>query len=939
MRKNLFIALLILAATCAHGQFYNTGRGPTCEKWMQLKTPSYKLLYPKGYEIPASKMAFMLDTIHPLLNFGIDFKQQRLPIVLRTQNILSNGYVTWAPKREELVMSPSNDNYALTWSKSLAVHEGRHVAQISAMKRGLTKIATWLLGEAGMSLGLLVISDWQLEGDAVLAETQFAEFGRGLQPDFTIGYRAIFAGNGATLKKIDPYVCGSYKNFYPDIYKYGYQLMSAADNRYSPQLWGEILEYSGRWPIFIVPDFFYLRYKYKTSWRRIARDAFAELDSLWEPLHGIEQNYLTLTGENRHSYTTFQYPVSVNNSTLAFKTDFNTPTRFVDIDTKKQWAQVGNITSRPAVENSKIYWTEYRPHPIFEQVTYSSIRELDLATGKKRNILPYGRNFMVTPIDSGFATVSIDKLSNNFIRFFDADFNNIDTYRFPYGYEIALQGLAWDDSTKALYYIAIDNDGMYIGSTAKDKNGKYIASKITKPSRVTISDISAHNGNLYFSSIESGKNEIHSINLATGVEHRLTDSRFGAISPAASDSAMLFTSYTKGGYMVSRGSIDTVGRPTVAWSKLPQNIVNPYRKSWGVPKVDSIDGALPVGEMKSTPFNKAAHLFNVHSWAPIGFDGDYIFDRQTIQAAFGATAFFQSTLGDLDGYATYGWLNSRNWLKGRFNYKGLPLTISLRAEYGGGEQIIYGSTNSTPKVHSDLYFSTSLSFALPLNLSSNGYSRLFQPSFAVQYSNSLIWGGDKYNLGIGRYDGSLWYSSTRYTAHRTLTPRLGYAVKASVSGSFNKDFGTLYSIYGRGYLPGVAKNHSITLQAAYQYQEQAKYMFGSKTMVPRGVHDPYATKNYAALNITYAAPIFYPDWGIDGILFFKRVTIAAFGGFSAGQYFLQTGIVNRQNYSYGADLGIDFSIFQAFEQNLTFTFAFPSTSSSMFFGVAYNFGF
>lgn len=937
------IAAATLLCISSSGQFYNTGRGRTGERFLQYNTNDYRLVFPRGYEIPASRFAFILDTIHPHLNYGIDFPIRKVPIILRTENIQSNGYVTWAPKREELVMSPSMDNYALTWSKGLAVHEGRHVAQISAMKRGLSKVASWVLGEAGISLALLVISSWQMEGDAVLAETQFAEFGRGLQPDFTIGYRGIFADRGYKMKRIDPLVCGSYKSFYPDIYHYGYQIMSAADYYYSPQLWGEILKYSAKWPIFVLPDYFYLKSRHNTSYREIAQRTFGELDSLWKPYSRVDQNYELLTPQNRHSYTNYQYPIKAANDILAVKTDFDNPAKIMNIESGKSIVPVGNITSRPILGGDKLYWTEYRPHPIFEQVSYSSIRSLDLKSGKKRNILPFGRNFMVTPIDSvGFAAVSMDELSNHFIRFFDADFNNTDTYRFGRGYEIALQGLTWDSATKSLCYIALDKHGMYIGKLAKDSTCRWRSSQVTAPSVVTVSDLTSAAGKLYFSSIQSGKNEIHTIDLISGNEHRLTDSRFGAIAPNVSDSTLLFTSYTGGGYMVAGGSADTTGRPQVKWSRLPENILNPVRNVWDVPKVDSIDGTLPAAEMAAKPFDKVGNGFSLHSWAPIGFDGDYLFDQRDIQLTFGASAFFQSTLGELTGYATYGWLNNRNWLKGRVDYTGLPLTISLRAEYGGGDQVIYGQQSAfgypTPK--RDLYFSTTLALSLPLNFSSNGYSRLLQPSFAVQYSNSLLWKDNHYVPGFVRYEAGLWYSSTRYTAHRSVTPSLGYAVKASVSGAFEDQFAAIYSLYGRGYLPGFMKNHSLTLEAGLQYQQGKTYLSAAKTLLPRAVVDPYAAKMFAAVNAAYAFPVFYPDWGFDGVIFFKRITLAPFGGYSVGQYFaIEDQTVQRYTYSYGVDLGIDFNIFRAFEQNLQFTFAFPSTSSGMFFGVAYNFGF
>lgn len=942
MIKKIFVVLFLLSvALPLKAQFYNTGRGRTSERWMEINSDKYKLLYPEGYSLSARRFAFVLDTIYPHIDFDINIPLRKLPIVMRTENLFSNGYVTWAPKREELVMTPSMDNYALLWSKGLAVHEGRHVAQISTMKRGLSKIASWILGEAGVSVALLVVSSWQMEGDAVLAETQFAEYGRGMQPDYTLAYRAMFADGRNSLRHVDPFVCGSYKHYYPDIYHYGYQVMSAADYYLPSGTWGEVLKYSAKWPIFIVPDYVYLRRHYKTSYRAIARRAFGELDSLWKPYADVKENFRYLTPENPRSYTTHQYPIKVDSSIVAIKTDFDTPTSLVDLSSGRSITPVGSISSRPASQNGVLYWSEYKPHPIFEQVTFSMIRSLDTRTGKRENFARWGRNFMVTPMgDQGFATVSMDELSNHFIRFFDRDFRNIDTYRFERGREVAIQGLAWDSVTRSLCFIALDKSGMYLSSIRRNSRGGWNAEQLTKPSVVTISDLTASNGKLYFSSIQSGKNEIHTLDIASRVEHRLTHSRFASTAPSAtSGDTMLFTAYTPSGYMVARGSTDTASRPTVAWSRRPENILNPVRRRWDVPIVDSIDGQ--IAQQPEKRYSKGGHLFNLHSWAPVGFDGDYILEDRPMQLAFGATAFLQSVLGDMEGYATYGWLNRSHWLKGRFIYTGLPLRISIGAEYGGGDQLFYGKgVQGESSVDHDPYFAVDASLILPLNFSSSGFSRLLQPSFAVKYSNSKLWNGTSYNMGMAKYDAFLWWSSTRYTAHRSITPRLGYALRAGVSGAFNADFAHLYSLYARGYIPGVAKNHSITIAAAAQYQSSKLYMFGSKVLVPVGVNDPYATRAYAAATINYTAPIAYPDWGWDGILYFKRIWAAAHGGYTRGQYLsaITDNYISRSTYSYGIDLGIDFNIFQAFDQSIRLTFAMPSTQKGMYFGFSYNFG-
>jgi hypothetical protein len=62
---------------------------------------------------------------------------------------------------------------------------------------------------------------WALEGDAVMNETLMSSYGRGLQPRFSMGYRAWGDQigrdhKGRVRKNIDRWFCGSYRDYIPD---------------------------------------------------------------------------------------------------------------------------------------------------------------------------------------------------------------------------------------------------------------------------------------------------------------------------------------------------------------------------------------------------------------------------------------------------------------------------------------------------------------------------------------------------------------------------------------------------------------------------------------------------------------------------------------------------------------------------------------------------
>lgn len=962
------VVALIMSVNLAYSQFHSTGRGRTSTKWSQIDSTHYRIVYPSYYEHSAARISRLLDSIHPYINYSLDFPLRKVPIILHTENMFSNGYVTWAPRREELVMTPPISSYALTWSKQLAVHEWRHVAQISALRRGVTKVASWFLGEAGVAAGLFATPLWILEGDATLAETQFAEYGRGLQPDFTVGYRAMFADGFSDFDRLDRWINGSYKRFYPDIYKFGYQTLSAAETYLGKDYFGQMMAYSGRWPIFIIPSDIYLHNKHKTSFKKIAKRAFAELDSLWRPFADVEQNFEFLTLPNKRSYTTYGSPVEYDGGVVALKRDYDTPTRIVDVRSGRKVKSVGSLSSSLVVRGDRIYYTEYVPHPIFEQVSFSAIRELDTRSSRVRTYHKWARNYGLTEWRDGFAAISLDSLSRSFVRFFDSDFEVLGEHHFGDNRgEFSIHSLSWDSLTDKLSFIALDERGMYIGTLS----GEGVVDELYSPNRITVANLSASDGVLYFNSIQSGKDEIHSIDITTKEQVRLSTSRFGSYFSSLSADSLLFTTYTSGGAMVASMAIGSEAVDSVSWSKLPINLLNAKRLDWGVKKVDAISIEAITSDTTSVQLLAKEQLaakeqptakeqltakeqrkierkkkfkapFAVHSWAPVGVDGDYFMGDRPMNLTFGATAFFQSTLSKLVGYLSYGWLNNSNWLKGRVDYKGLPLTISAGAEYGGGRQSIYGAPSFTSPsvINTDLYFAGDVTLSLPLNLSIGGYSQLFQPSFKVQYTNALLYNSSTggYDQGLAQYSGSLWWSSTRYTAHRDIVPRWGYAVRLTTHGAFRDDFSTQYSIFARGYLPGVAKNHSLTLRAAAQYQQINDYNISSKALYLKGVNDYSVTSDYMALMADYTLPIAYPDWGWDGVLYFNRIYANLFGGYSTGNYPQRLGGTNRlNNHTYGVDIGVDFSLIRSFPQEVTFTFAMPN--DEFYFGISYSIGF
>ncbi len=957
----------LMSPQIAQAQFYYNGRGPMNIRWQQIKSSHYKLIYPNYYTPTAVALAGFMDSIAPGITHGFTREPQRLPIILHTENLYSNGEVVWAPKRMELMTTaPAGDIYADPWLKQLAVHESRHVVQLSSLRSGVTRVASWLFGQAGTCVGMLVVPKWFLEGDATMAETQYSEYGRALQPSFTVGMRALFAADSTFVgMKSDKWIAGSYRTYIPGIYEYGYQMVAAGERYHGPEMWGRAVEYAGKWPIFIVPLRIYLKRHYGEHLSDLSRKALGDLYEHWKPYAAEADNYPTLTApqDRRSGFTTYSDPLRGPQGILATKTDYNTPVRFVTIDTAAnaertlQW--IAPPSSRPVRAGNTLWWTEFKPHPVWEYKTYSVVRSLDLATGKRRI---YGRrqaNYFVTPLTVGgrdfIATVSPDSSGGSDLVLHDAaDFRETDRLRFdPL---TTLHGLAWDEATRTLAFIALGEQGMHLRRTSVSEAGRLMpAEDITAPSMVTVSGLTADgNGHLYFSSIQSGKDEIHTIDLLSPerTERRLTTSRFGAYSPSAAgsgkDGSVLFTTYTAEGYMVAKVPT-TATQDTVVWSRLPKNLLNIPAPAWNVPKMSALPMDDTATAHKVRRYGKGLRWFNVHSWAPVAADVDDLLNssERELNIGFGASLFFQSVMGDSYGSATYGRLHGDDWLQASWTYAGLPVQITAGVEYGGGKQGVYIPVNdyiAGVRVPESLknYLHVQGSIAVPLNFSGGSHYRLLQPSFTVTHYNSLLYDPDeaRFTKGYQKYQASLWWSDNRRASVRSIVPRLGYALRADAAGAFNDRFGMLYSLYARGYLPGLMRNHSITLRAAGMYQTEAELGFTQKPLFPRGAYNGWAAKYYGAAAVDYTFPLCYPDGGINGLIYLKRIWLNLFGDFSRGAYFAAGGSTrNRDIWSYGGDIAFEVNaVGSTSPATVKFTLASPS-NDKFYFGVGLSMDF
>ena len=902
----LFALAALLTAGRASAQYYDWGPSPASVRWRILRSDDRTLIFPDTFESGARRVMGYMDSVRPFIGYGFRYGPMPTPVVMHTQNFRSNGLVMWAPKRMELLTVPQTDTYSVPWLKQLSIHEYRHTVQYNNLNKGVIRVLSYLLGQQGSLVGVVFMPVWAIEGDAVQAETQMTTFGRALQPSFNIEYRAVgdVARRGYAL---DKWFCGSYRDNIPDHYQLGYQLCARSYDRFGEVIWDKVADFSSRRPYLLLSTRIALKKYYGITVRSLFHDTFDSLHRWWQSLPPRSDSSRIIPTPTT-SYTTYSHPQSLNDTTIvALKSDFDRPSRLVAVHPQTGRERIirhtGSVSSRPALQGRRIWWTEYRSSSFWEERVDSRLRYLDLDAGRIRTVKGKRRTLYPTPMgELGLATVDYDISGRYTIDAAGREFELSDS--------VSVHGLAWDERSALLYYIGLSDSGMWIGSL-DPRDGRQRT--VTAPAHITLSDLRAGGGRLWYGSVASGYDEVHTLDLSTGRRARVTTSALGSFDPAPTDSGAVMTTYTARGYLLARQHADPDTLPEEPLRSIPPDIVNPPHRKWAVPNLDPVrftdrDDSLSRAGMPARKYRKGLRLFHIHSWAPVDIDPFNITAEYDFGTRIGLTLLSQDLLSSTTAAFNFGWTpegGARG--KAKIYYDGLAPKFELETTFGGGGQLVYTYKDAERPADRKRYFHINLAAYLPLILDNGYHTRVLTPLLRIEHLNALVYDkrAGKYRKGLDKLTASLTFYDNVRRAYRDFLPRWGYLVRGSAYFEpFRNDFSTVWSLYGRTYLPGIFRHHSLMLRANYQYRTRGELSFRERELAPRqSLYGP-VPRHYTALAADYQLPLCYPDGGIPSILYFKRIRLNL--GFDYAREVRQDG-TRRHLTSWGGDLIFDLS--------------------------------
>ena len=950
-------------ALSLQGQYYSTGQDPASVRWSQIRTDSFRIVFPESFISNSQHLANILSLTTKYETKSLQSKVPRMPFLLHTSSTISNGVTVWAPRRIELYTCPPQDIYAEEWLEQLALHEYRHAVQTSKMNQGFTKVLYYIFGEqaTGAVLGLYIPS-WFLEGDAAVTETALSNTGRGRVASFAAPLRAQFLQKG--IYSYDLATMGSFKTFTPDAYVLGYHLVARSREKYGYELWDHSLDKVAKLPFMVVP--FNAGIKQKTGlWKTgLYRKMMEELliDWLRQEDDSWQSSYRRVTEPDRSDYTTWDRPQYANDSILiAARWSNEGVPKLMLLNQSGQSLKLTRLGAyQPgslSVEGDVVVWTEYRPDIRWENRSYSVIRKYAplnpslLRIARKGTYSPFrglggksgcrdltrkSRYFSPALSSDGsrILAVRITEENQSFI-----DILNIENGEVLISIPAPLNGLflqpAWATDGGKIASILLTQEGksLQVIDVSGDSRTTYLNPAFTEISGPLL----FFRNYLLFMADYTGIENIFAIDTLTRQLYQVTSARFQAVNPSISPdgNTLTYSDYCADGMMVvTRESdpsrwikLDSVPEFTFELAEAMArqegvNVQDSVRKMYevrstkyeskfevGSTKYDSSFTTTPQHQgttspyhqttippyhhgttaprhhittsphFQVTPYRKASHLFNVHSWAPVSIDAD------NLSLKPGVSVLSQNLLSTTIAGAGYEYDLSERTGKFylNFSYQGWFPVIDMNYSYGKRAGI--GRYTNTGETFRYTWNESKLqaTVSVPLNLSRGIWYRRIQPSvgtswiYVIHDKNTP----EQFTKGsVNTLDYRLYIYNYIRSNYQDMYPGWGQNLDISYKHTpfTGNDLGAVFGISSNLYFPGIFRHHGIRIYGGYQQRWDNLvygYQFSNLITVPRGTEAIY-TPEMTSLSINYKFPFLRLDASLGSVLYIKRFKLNLF---------------------------------------------------------------
>ncbi|WP_341225168.1 hypothetical protein [uncultured Arcticibacterium sp.] len=879
MKKIFVLFILCFPVLNAFSQAFAPSANPPTIQWQKIQNEKSTVIFPKGLEKYASRYASIVNLIDKEHKETIGKKSTHIPIIIHGKSMEANGFVSTVPFRTEVYTAPEPNFNVLgqiDWLDALAIHEYRHVLQNSNADVGLSKLSRIFTGRGGWS-AVLRFTDpaWFAEGDAVVTESVMTEAGRGRLASFTDELRAnLYADKHFSYNKSRN---GSFKTRLPNHYPFGYLMNLYARKNYGDDVWSKVVYDANYFKSVFFP--FSGAIKRHTGLRAPAlyRKSYEAFESKTDKLLANTNLFLfdTLSTVNPKTVTSYSYPFMLNEHTLiARKSTYAETPKLIKRDENGKEVKLCDIgfSNNPFLSYSEkgALWLENQTKPRWSNVDMARVVYYNFETDSKRILLEKDRFYYaaINPESTEFTSVRLDEGLNFHVSTHSIisgeikkKLSNAENWDIAYP--------MYDLESSILYYVARNQGKLAIIKHDIEKDERI---SLTGWLNALMVELGQSDKDIYFRANFTGIDNIYKVNKdGSRVLTKVSSVPVGAGYPFVDteNDRLVFTNQNNLGYHLASMPLNRASEEVLSKNQA-ENILF-YKDLNDLPENENILAKIPDENYTITPYNGFFRGWRLHSYGLLP-----AFSSGTNLAS--ATGFIQ--MDDILGANSLSF-NFTRYLTEQENAYSVDYVmakyfakLNLGYEYRGrkveavrGDRILeYNEQEATAGLNVPLTF-ISGNYAIQTDVAANWKGiQQFRSDRFVEFDNS--------KFGLYELSGSAGISRQR--AYQNIQSRLGGGLSVYYAKSLQTGVAERFDASARVLLPGIGKNHSLEVQqAVYRESNSNLYRFPSTFSLGRG-HRLLGIENAMRTTVNYRLPLFYPDFGINGLTYIKRIRMNAF---------------------------------------------------------------
>lgn len=860
-------------------------------RWSQINTDTARIIFPDYLAPQAQRVS---NVIHYLKRNEVDQigdKAFKFDLLLNNQTTISNGFVSIAPWKSLFVTTPLQDSYQLTslpWLDLLALHEYRHVIQLSSARRGIVNILYYLFGqESWAGAANLSLPGWFTEGDAVWAETTQSDQGRGRITSFLEGYRALKLSE--TKFRYDKVRNGSLKDFVPDHYRLGYLLVDYGYKNYGEQFWKEVMLDAAAYRGIFYPFARAMR-------QRSGMNPASMYNAMWDKLPPVTKaeipsNPIKVPQAPSRRFRDFQYPHLPGDSTLVyFERSYDRIGTFHRLDLKtgemETLATKGLSIDPYFGANGKfLTWTEYSTNARWVEYDYNDIVKFDLAKNRRTRITRNKQYFSPQPTRDGTKIICVSNTSDAKSTLVLIDGENGHVLR-----EIQHSGWIytypqWTVEENSVITAVRDSTGdmgiIQIDLQSEDE-------KVIVPFQNRIIGIpEVDSSSVYYSASSPTVECIFRSAIDNGTTEKYPDEPNGAFQVTVGRDSIYYVTFTSMGHVIK------------AIDKASAQLVDAEIKDYEFEAQKNLLDSIPDNRFEVSRYHPLAKSINIHTWGLIVEDPEVV-----------ARVLSNNILNNIELSAgvryNYDQQNYRPFAKA--SIAAWYPTLDLEVNQVNRSLFIEDALRKWKETN--LFTGLSVNW----NLFSGAYLRTLSPSIGINHS---ILTGDL-DFSITSLATQLTFQQQKIKARKNIFTHSGQYLQMRYSTSIDEYLAKQYQIRSGLAVRGLGINHNLILEADLKSDiEDAEYQF-SNGLNHRG-YGVIPGQETIRLSVDYHFPILYPDRGIAGLVYFYRVRLNPFFEYSKVKGSDHSGTYQ----SVGAELVFDMNMVNEVPFSLGLRYSYP----------------